>query len=1328
MSFIKDNYKKILSLGILFLITLTLIIIYQPRSIMKTVFNRDNSMALSYDVSDFIYLSDIDYIEDKTYVEPGYYLRKDKNNNSGLITLNIKDEETNEVSKKPFIKGISAWASSNIVYDLQNYDYDYFTAYLGVDASQVNTYYNSGVSFTIYTSNDGENWKEKFKTNTLKGWDNAVFAKVDIKNVRYLKLYAYENGDSWYSQWYDDAVYANAKLIKEDYVESFSKSNIVKELSYYDDLLKKYDNGNIDSNIDYDLLLLQREFINNVGYDILQSFINYSQGYENLLKWLLNDKEVLELYVLGGTPDGNYGTSLQILNNLYTTYADDLKDPTYSKLYLKMMVTLSLTHSQSVGLWVSGAPENPDDPNGSNAIKRYAIYKELHSKGLLDNQIFENLSVEEMRFVMNNIIDDEEIVWLNNLSRSENSRDPYHYIIYTFDYNYSKEEYYNILNKDKWNKKIRNDKNSKFKTPYNFLDYGITYGSSSHPKLWIVFEEGSVCGGLSKTGSNINGSFGIPSTVVSQPGHAAYIYMALDKNNNKVWNLYNDVSGWGQSGKTEKLSTRMPNGWGTGSYVNGYPASYILLSQSALNDYDNYVASEKILMKASIYKNDLEKQKELYEMALSVQNINFDAWLGLVNLLVNNNSTTQKEYLELVSRITTDLKYYPLPMLNLIELIEPKLTVANNIKYQDLLGDALHQAKEATDEVVLQSSATRQVANYLLNSHDITIATFSFDGEDAGKIKLADRYEGNGVRWQYSVDGGEKWHDVNGMSVKLSQDELNVINEETDILVRIVGDLETIYDIQITTSILPPTVYNNDLENRIIGITDIMEWRTKDSNKWTLFKDEEPNLKGDKDIYVRVMANGTNLASEEVLFHFTKDGEDRQSRYIPLSRIEVTDYSSDEKGQNNGIEKLLDGNINTHWHTIWNNTDKELFVTLKLEREAYISKIDYVPRISSSNGNILKAKISFSLDGENFIHEEITPKWNNNNLAKSIEFSEPIYAKYIKIEGLETVGGYMSATAFHIYEDLTLLALPEVDIVYDNTLFTNKDVTAKLVLVENDKNIIDELTITNSTNIDSYSHVFTENGEHVFEYIDKNGNTGSITAKVDWIDKTLPTAKIKYSTTKKTDKDVTATLVGASKEIKILNNNGKDTYTFTQNGTFTFEYEDKYGNKNTTKAVVNWINKTPANVNLTYNHKEKTTNPVTVTLTSDEDIIILNNNGKNTYTFTKNGTFVFLYQDSTGNVNRVTAEVTWIVNEDIKPNNNNNNNNSQIDKEKEEIQNNKQDEKENNNTENNKDVNGNNSNKEAKNNISGIEIALWISGSAVVIIGIIGLIVKFRKK
>ncbi len=988
--------------------------------VLSIVLNRTKytTTALAYDATKRIYLSDIDYLKDSSYVENGYYIRMDKNNDSKLISVNV-DGKT-----KPFIKGISAWATSNLVYDLRELDYDYFTAYLGVDASRTETYYNGGVIFTIYTSMDGETWNQAFKTGILKGWDDAVFAKVNIQDVNYLRLYAYENGDSWYSHWYDDAVYADAKLVTEDYEENNVTSGIVQPVGYYDQLIREGDT-NPDSSKDYQLFLLQREFVQNVGYDVLQAYLSYSEEYRTTISWLMSHKEILEEFLLGGTPDGSYGTAITILSQLYEKYKNDLNDPTYGKLYLKMMISLSLTHSANVGLWVTGAPDNPDDTNGSNAINRYAIYKKLHQDGLLKKEIFENISVEEMRFVMNNIIDDEEIMWLNNFATINKSTDPYKYVTYRSGYDYYKEQYYNLSRMNEWNQKIRKELNPNpysFLTPYtdaNGKVYTIQYGIANRPKLWVVFEEGGVCGAISKTGSNLIGSYGVPSTVVSQPGHAAYIYMNLDQNGKKIWTLYNDVSGWGQTGKTEKLSVRMPNGWGTGSYVGSFPGSYILLAQAALNDYDNYANAEKIMMKAGTYQNDTTKLKEIYENAIQVQNINFDAWLGLVNTYLNDSHTTEEELLKLAQRITTDLRYYPLPMHDLMRLMDSKFTGGNHAIYLNLIHTALTAASKATDQDVLQARPTQQVANYLLQNHDTKIATFSFDGENANQIILADRYVGNGVVWEYSLDGGENWIRVNENSTKLTEEQLKLVNAENDILIRIVGAMESIYDIDITESNVPPIVYNNDLENKVIGANETMEWRLQENKNWTSFQTQEPDLSGNKTVYVRTGYTGTKLASKEVVLKFTKDSDDKTQKYVSNSRISVDDFSTDEPSQNNAVKNAIDGNINTIWHTKWDGSDTEKYIILKVDTPIYLTKLQYLPRQDANNGKITKADVLISMDGETWevVAENII--WDTSKNMKELVLEEGKQAQYIKLVGKETYGSYASAAMINLFEDST---------------------------------------------------------------------------------------------------------------------------------------------------------------------------------------------------------------------------------------------------------------------------------------------------------------------
>lgn len=103
---------------------------------LETRQNENNFYTyMSYNTEKFRYLSDTPYMKDQSSVGYGSILLDSNMNtgyNNGLITVNINGV------KKSFIKGILAHATSTLVYDLSDYDYDYFTSYIGVDESTGN--------------------------------------------------------------------------------------------------------------------------------------------------------------------------------------------------------------------------------------------------------------------------------------------------------------------------------------------------------------------------------------------------------------------------------------------------------------------------------------------------------------------------------------------------------------------------------------------------------------------------------------------------------------------------------------------------------------------------------------------------------------------------------------------------------------------------------------------------------------------------------------------------------------------------------------------------------------------------------------------------------------------------------------------------------------------------------------------------------------------------------------------------------------------------------------------------------------------------------------
>ena len=89
----------------------------------------------------------------------------------------------------------------------------------------------------------------------------------------------------------------------------------------------------------------------------------------------------------------------------------------------------------------------------------------------------------------------------------------------------------------------------------------------------------------------------------------------------------------------------------------------------------------------------------------------------------------------------------------------------------------------------------------------------------------------------------------------------------------------------------------------------------------------------------------------------------------------------------------------------------------------------------------------------------------------------------------------------------------------------------------------------------------------------EEGNRSGITYEIIKVNKTGIEATINYSTTESTTDPVIATVTFNKEGIKITNNEGKNTYEFTENGEFTFEYVDEAGRIGSITAKVDWIKK-----------------------------------------------------------------------------------------------------------------------------------------------------------
>ncbi len=202
--------------------------------------------------------------------------------------------------------------------------------------------------------------------------------------------------------------------------------------------------------------------------------------------------------------------------------------------------------------------------------------------------------------------------------------------------------------------------------------------------------------------------------------------------------------------------------------------------------------------------------------------------------------------------------------------------------------------------------------------------------------------------------------------------------------------------------------------------------------------------------------------------------------------------------------------------------------------------------------------------------------------------------------------------------------------------YTNHDVTATISF-----DSLTPVTITNNGGSSEYT--FATNGEFTFEFVNAVGLRGSHTAKVDFIDKTPPTAYVTYSNQGWTNRAVVATLHVSDGQSGAANDGA--TYTFSENGTYDFTAYDRAGNAKVVTATVTRIDRTPPTLSYTLSTEKRTPYSVIATVAADESVTWLNNSGRSLLQFSSNGSFTFKAQDRAGNVAEITVVVTNITKE-----------------------------------------------------------------------------------
>ena len=188
--------------------------------------------------------------------------------------------------------------------------------------------------------------------------------------------------------------------------------------------------------------------------------------------------------------------------------------------------------------------------------------------------------------------------------------------------------------------------------------------------------------------------------------------------------------------------------------------------------------------------------------------------------------------------------------------------------------------------------------------------------------------------------------------------------------------------------------------------------------------------------------------------------------------------------------------------------------------------------------------------------------------------------------GIVTAVGEGTANITVTTEDGNKTAVCEITVIeeqedvistisYDITDSTNKNVTATITFNRND------VTITNNDGSNQY--VFEANGEFTFEYVDSEGNSGTNTARVNWIDKEAPVLEVEYENIND-GKEVKVTIKSNEELTEIegweLSEDRMSMFkTFNANENIVIEVSDLVGNITETTINVDSIQNSDNNDN-----------------------------------------------------------------------------------------------------------------------------------------------------
>lgn len=379
-------------------------------------------------------------------------------------------------------------------------------------------------------------------------------------------------------------------------------------------------------------------------------------------------------------------------------------------------------------------------------------------------------------------------------------------------------------------------------------------------------------------------------------------------------------------------------------------------------------------------------------------------------------------------------------MHDLIKEMEKRAGEESKVRLEAVQLAGLQRSSTVTLSQTVNSDACVRVAKQLMGEKDGSVATFSFDGEDALKINLGEHLRGGGVPWKFSLDGGKTWTELTDGSYEyqLTEEQAELITAENNIMIQLIG-VNTVNCIDILEGAKATLKCEaNDRANRIYffdGQVPKSGYQMKvDDGKWEPL-DVTRTFEGDRVVKIRTAPSGATMGRVQCELSFTAN--EGEASLVPYEEMRVNSYSSSRDGAAMA-NRVIDGYYgpgNEFWITAKEPT-ANAWIVIDLGRERSISSIDYWrPKNLNTNGIPRWGRMTVTvsaapdtglpagsaIDSSSFVevgrygsNGTSMAGWNDADLSCALQFPNgPIKARYFKIHLTDI---YFSATLFDFWE------------------------------------------------------------------------------------------------------------------------------------------------------------------------------------------------------------------------------------------------------------------------------------------------------------------------